>query len=375
MTKYEALIPALHKIIRESLARQEYHFPTEAALCREFSLSRVTVRKALQTLEDEGLIRRQQGSGSFLTGLSPDPADNVVALLLTAPLLYRSPTIVEQTRRVIQEAGFFLAVYDMKDSFQTERCILTELIKHPPRGLLLECFSSTPDPNADLLQQLVAPPLRVPVVTLLAPFSASGMHATPAGALSSCLEASSPAISFVAEESLSGARLLVNTMSRLGHRRIAGIFPACSQPDALRLQSLLTSFREADLPIDPWQFFLPGNIETAEILQGNSSLLDHFMEHIAGTCTALVCSNDLLAVAASRRAAAHGLRIPLDLALASMEESYVQDLSSPRISSLSGLSCLGECAARLLIQKIRGAAPESLLLPLTLTNDTSLCRI
>lgn len=375
MTKYEALIPALHKIIRESLARQEYHFPTEAALCREFSLSRVTVRKALQTLEDEGLIRRQQGSGSFLTGLSPDPADNVIALLLAAPLLYRSPTIVEQTRRVVQKAGFCLAVYDMKDSFQTERCILTELIKHPPRGLLLECFSSSPDPNADLLQQLVTPPLCVPVVTLLAPVSASGMYAAPADVLPSGPKASSSAISFVAEESLSGARLLVNTMSRLGHRRIAGIFPACSQPDALRLQSLLTSLREADLPLDSRQFFLPGNIESAEILQGNSSLLDHFMEHIAGTCTALVCSNDLLAVAASRRAAAHGLRIPLDLALSSMEESYVQDLSSPRISSLSGLSCLGECAARLLIQKIHGAAPESLLLPLTLTNDTSLCRI
>ena len=40
--------------------------PSEHALCDQFDVSRVTVRRALQTLESEGLIYRKQGLGSFV---------------------------------------------------------------------------------------------------------------------------------------------------------------------------------------------------------------------------------------------------------------------------------------------------------------------
>lgn len=40
--------------------------PSEHELCEEFDVSRVTVRRALQTLENEGYIYRRQGLGSFV---------------------------------------------------------------------------------------------------------------------------------------------------------------------------------------------------------------------------------------------------------------------------------------------------------------------
>ncbi|MFB4314758.1 GntR family transcriptional regulator [Actinomadura sp. 21ATH] len=40
--------------------------PSEASLCKEFGVTRGTVRRALDTLQDEGLIRVQVGVGRFV---------------------------------------------------------------------------------------------------------------------------------------------------------------------------------------------------------------------------------------------------------------------------------------------------------------------
>jgi GntR family transcriptional regulator len=48
-----------------------HRLPSEPALAEAHNLSRVTVRRALEGLEREGLVRRRPGSGTFVLGLSP----------------------------------------------------------------------------------------------------------------------------------------------------------------------------------------------------------------------------------------------------------------------------------------------------------------
>lgn len=64
--------------IREALTRRidrdmsvGQQLPTEQALCQEFNVSRETVREALRGLEEEGLISRSPGRGTFVRRRPP----------------------------------------------------------------------------------------------------------------------------------------------------------------------------------------------------------------------------------------------------------------------------------------------------------------
>ena len=61
----------LYVLLREQIVTGRYHagdrLPTQEELCRQFSISRITVRRALTDLQDAGLIRNEQGVGAFVT--------------------------------------------------------------------------------------------------------------------------------------------------------------------------------------------------------------------------------------------------------------------------------------------------------------------
>lgn len=362
MNRYEQIALDLQNIVDEKLKRNDIRFPTEAELGRQFQVSRVTIRRALAILEEKGLLVRRQGSGCFLTGRAPDSSGNQLALLLSSPFSYRSPGIVNGVRRIASREGFLLSVYDMRNSLQTERQILTDFLSSTPRGLILEDFSSIPNPNSDLLEQLATQDSRVPVVSL---FGSHGMEAS-AGYFSR------PLISSVCENLSQGAEILVRELTARGHRKIAGLFPACTKPDTDRFHSWLLALRNAGLSLNTDFLFLPGNLETEEILSGKSARLSAFLDAVAARCTALVCSNDLLAAAAAQQLKKKGLHIPEDLCLASFEESYLHQLSPIRTASLRGCGCIGEQAANLLFRMIRGGNAENLLLPLSFSDGESL---
>jgi GntR family transcriptional regulator len=64
----------IREILLRRLARdfgKGDRLPTEHALCAEFSVSRETVREALRGLEEDGLICRRRGQGTFVTRLPP----------------------------------------------------------------------------------------------------------------------------------------------------------------------------------------------------------------------------------------------------------------------------------------------------------------
>jgi GntR family transcriptional regulator len=63
---YRRLYTKLRDEIRFGLIKVGSPFPTEESLCEKYSLSRVTVRKALAILTEEGYLIRKRGVGSYV---------------------------------------------------------------------------------------------------------------------------------------------------------------------------------------------------------------------------------------------------------------------------------------------------------------------
>ena len=64
---YQQLQRALRVAINNELLAPDEALPPERDLAEEFSISRITVRKALDGLVAEGLLARRQGAGTFVT--------------------------------------------------------------------------------------------------------------------------------------------------------------------------------------------------------------------------------------------------------------------------------------------------------------------
>jgi len=82
---YYQLQELLHQQIASGRFRVGDALPSEGELCRIFGVSRIVVRQALEVLEDDGEILRQQGKGTFVAEPKLDlAAGGLLRVLSTA---------------------------------------------------------------------------------------------------------------------------------------------------------------------------------------------------------------------------------------------------------------------------------------------------
>ncbi|RST30062.1 GntR family transcriptional regulator [Sphingomonas ginkgonis] len=65
---HQRLARGMRDAIERGIVRPEEALPAERDLATEFSVSRITVRKALDALVADGLLVRRQGAGTFVAG-------------------------------------------------------------------------------------------------------------------------------------------------------------------------------------------------------------------------------------------------------------------------------------------------------------------
>ena len=100
LRRSSSIAAELRRLISSGALKPGDQLPTEAALCRQFGVSRTTLREAIQMLRTSGLLDVTPGRGSFIR--TPDLSQLLADLALTAPAARCNIIEINHLRAILQ---------------------------------------------------------------------------------------------------------------------------------------------------------------------------------------------------------------------------------------------------------------------------------
>lgn len=156
----------------------------------------------------------------------------------------------------------------------------------------------------------------------------------------------------VGSDSYGGLCAALDYLYALGHRRIGFIDGQHINDGRSRLQGYCDSLQHYGLPYDPaLVVHTPFEVEAGQ--QAASVLLSREPRP-----TAIVASNDMLAIGALQGAASLGIEAPEALSIIGMDDIYSAAMTTPPLTTMSKAKYdTGVAAATCLLERIAGTAP------------------
>ncbi|MGV8912445.1 MAG: LacI family DNA-binding transcriptional regulator [Rhodoglobus sp.] len=152
----------------------------------------------------------------------------------------------------------------------------------------------------------------------------------------------------VRADSVAGMGLAIRHLGAQGAKRVAFVNgPVDTVPGAARLRGYLAAIEDggmplhADMQVNADDFTFQAGLSAAEVLLDQASP------------DAIVCANDLLAIATMKVLAKRGIRVPEDVLLIGMDDTNLAELATPSITSVNlGSVTRAREAAALLIRRL-----------------------
>ncbi len=335
--RYRQLAEELKQQIRINLREGIPTLPPERRLGELYHVSRQTVRAALSLLEQEGLITRRRGSGSYLTGRLAAPHQNTVGILIPDSQEPFWASLLGAARGVLEENGFETRTFHTENQIAREREILCGLLTKPPRALLVRgCKTALPNPNLDLYRRLLS-------------------QNCPAVFLGSCYPALDNCACIRVNNYGAGARL-ADALIAQGHTAAAVFSLADDLEETERFLGFAEAMQEAGFPIPDSRIVWYTSREQKLLLENRDvPLLSPASEEALSACTAAVFGSDLPAWRLIRALPRSGRRVPSEMTIAVFGDPYLKHLraAAPLTFTLRPRE-MGTQAARAVLARLRG---------------------
>ena len=337
--KYYDLMEQLHGKIMSGEIRPGEKLPSENELSAEYGVSRQTVRKALQILQNEGYIYAEHGRGTFCSEMlrHTTPSKNI-AVVTTYLSDYIFPRIVQGIDQVLTENGYSILLKNTRNSRSLEAKCLEELLQKDIDGLIIEPSKSQIFcRHMNLYEQLEKS--HIPYVFIQGCFPQ--MKDKP----------------HVLLDDFQGGYMITKYLTDHGHKNIVGVFKADDMQGQNRHKGYVRALQEAGILYDPdkvvWFHTEDRKIHPYEAIREMAG------KTLRGRMDAVVCYNDQTAQLVIRALQEKGLRIPEDVSVTGYDNSSLADQQGLRLTTIDHpQEKLGAMAAELLLSMIQNGEKE-----------------
>lgn len=332
-TKYQNLINYIQEQIADGQLGPGEKVPSENQLSERFHISRQTVRKAIGTLEEDGLVQRIRGSGTYVSFDRRKNLEqrNSIAVVTTYVDSYIFPKILQGIQNTLFESGFSVQIYFTNNTLDREKSILKDLLKRDDvAGVIVEgTKSGLPNPNLDLYRHLMA--RKIPLLFFNTYYP----------------ELEAPHVSLNdADTAYKAVRYLIDK----GHEKIGAILKLDDGQGRQRYLGYLRAMEEAGLMVTDSRMVWIDTDESKQL----GFCLDRILNRVQ-ECTALLAYNDQIAFQLIRMLTERHIRVPEDVSVISIDDSDLARHSEVPITSLPHpKENLGKKAAETLLQMIAG---------------------
>lgn len=338
------LLDELRHKVKSGLLKPHDRLPGEWELVETLNISRATIQRAWQAAQDEGLIYRIAGKGTFV---AVPPTTNTKGDIGFFIPEYRGTFAVHMlngAERILRQYGFRVQFASTDRSIDEENRLLRQLKDHGALGCIL-----VPSRGGTTGRLLASSELKLPLVLMDRPVN---------GIVLPC----------ICSNNYEGGLQAMEHLMGLGHRRI--IFFARPHLDLWSVSERYRAYKDVMSRYDaeprpPILVGGSGEMSSYEAyLEQDLAEIQPLVELLKSPerPTAIFAVNDWMALKAQQAILLAGLRNPEDVSLIGFDDLDIAQYQTPPLTTVAQNSTsMGAEAARRLIARIEGEENESIL--------------
>lgn len=329
-SKHEFLQHEIRKLIKDKGLKPGDRLPSEHEFQAQYNVSRHTVRTALNRLENQGIIYKEQGSGSFVSDSTKQNLQKEIGVITTYISDYIFPSIIRGIEKELTELGYSMILTSTNNTVEMEKRAIEMMVQRKVDGLIIEPTKSAYyNPNIGLYLHLKE--MGIPIMMINAKYD----------------EIDSP---MVVLDDFQAGYDVTKYLIEQGHTRIGGIFKVDDRQGKERLRGYIQACYEFGIEYNSKNVLIYETETLLKVLQDRAHDIVK-QKNVTG----FVCYNDKVAIELLNIIWQHGFSVPEDFSVVSHDNSNLSSMTKVHLTGIDHpKSELGKEAAQRLIAFVEG---------------------
>jgi len=334
--KYQLIIDDIKSHILSGTYKPGDRIPSEYVLQENYQVSRQTVRKAILELSNEGFLRSEKGSGTYVSTHYRSKAgvrsmNKTIGVITTYISDYIFPSIIRGIESRLNEDNYSLLLASTNNDIEQEKKALEMMLSYGVDGLIVEPTRSNVY-NPNIAYYLSFKEQDVPLVMINAYYEE--------------LE-----VPFFCLDDVQSSYLATRELITKGHSQIGIIAKMDDLQGKYRMKGFIKALGEAKLRFQQ-EHVLSFDTATKADLSAN---LEVYLNEHRDDVTAIVCYNDEVGLEVVNVCRKLGISIPDDLSIIGQDNSYIAKNANIQLTTLTHpQEQMGRDAADWVIKSLQG---------------------